>query len=161
MVRPSPDRRKPGKSGSKIDRDTSKKKVAQSKVSQKQAMAAKSFEKRQKELSQELVAIKKIKAVIDAMIKKQGEDQKLDQRFLNQIIGKVKALKNFEKQINFDQKSFSTVVDAPKTYSVAVVDARKAPKVSSIKTYGDLSVLLAVAIVILNRLLKLKVKKSA
>ena len=45
--------------------------------------------------------------------------------------------------------------------SVAVVDARKAPKVSNIKTYGDLSVLLAVAIVILNRLLKLKVKKPA
>ena len=152
-------RQAPGQKPSKADRDKSKKNVSESKAAQADAMAVKNFRKRQKEYTSDLANARKIKSAIDAMMKKQEEERALEAKFLNQVLSKVKALSNFSKALAADQVAFQGAVDAPKAYTTAISDARKLPKnPRSIDSFGSLSMALVLVIVILNRLVKLKVK---
>ncbi len=150
---------KGGNRVSKLDRDTSKKNVALSKAKQLDEKAAKNFRQHQAQLKKELAAINKLKRSIDQMVRKQKEDQKLDQRFVGQAIGKVKSLRNFERFIKESAKDHSAVVQKPQAYVTIAKEVQKLPPVNGIKTTGDLSVFLAMAIVILNRVLALKTAK--
>lgn len=154
-----PGRNKGGNKVSKLDRDTSKKNVALSKAKQREAMAAKSFVQHQKQIKKDRDAIAKLKKSIEGMMDKLKEDQTLDRRFMGQVIKKVKALQNFDKYIKASAQQHSAGVRQPKMYTAIVKDAGKVPKINTVNTIGDFTVFLAMAIVILNRILAMKPAK--
>lgn len=158
-MRSPPNRKKPGSSVSDAERESSKKNVALSRAEQQRALAAKAFARRQKEIDKDIAAVKKLIASIKSEIKRRGEETQMEARFLRQVLGKIKGLKNLERQLKADQKAFGQQVETPKTYVQVVADARKLPGPSGIQTYGDLSVMLAVLLVLLNRLAALRLKK--
>ncbi|MEM9125269.1 MAG: hypothetical protein AAGB28_05775 [Pseudomonadota bacterium] len=154
-----PGRNKGGNKVTKLDRDTSKKTVALSKARQRDAMAARNFVKHQKMVKKDLDSLIKLRRSIEDMLKKLKEDRQLDQRFLGQVTKKVKALQNFDKFIKTSANQHMAGVHQPKMYTAIVRDAGKVPKVNTVKTMGDLTIMLALVIVILKRILALKPAK--
>ncbi|MEX0276412.1 MAG: hypothetical protein AB3N19_02735 [Ruegeria sp.] len=154
-----PGRNKGGNRVSKLDRDQSKKNVALSKAKQRDAMAAKNFVQHQKQIKKDRDNIEKLKKSIDGMLAKLKQDRTLDRQFLGQVIKKVKALQNFDQYVKTSEKQHSAGVQQPKMYTAIVKDAGKVPKINTVKTMGDFTILLAMAIVILNRILALKPSK--
>ncbi|KIC44160.1 MAG: hypothetical protein AB3N07_09890 [Ruegeria sp.] len=154
-----PGRNKGGNRVSKLDRDQSKKNVALSKAKQRDAMAAKNFVQHQKQIKKDRDNIEKLKKSIDGMLAKLKQDRTLDRQFLGQVIKKVKALQNFDQYVKASEKQHSAGVQQPKMYTAIVKDAGKVPKINTVKTMGDFTILLAMAIVILNRILALKPSK--
>ena len=152
-------RNKGGNRVTKLDRDTSKKNVALSKAKQRDALAAKNFVQHQKQVKKDLADIVKLKRSIEQMMEKLKEDRQLDQRFMGQVTKKVKALQDFDKFIKASERDFSTGVHEPKMYTAIVRDAGKIPKINTVKTMGDFTILLAMMIVILKRILALKPAK--
>lgn len=159
MAKPPPGREKPGSKVSKLDRDTSKKNVALNKVKQRDAMAVKAFSQRQKQVKDDLANIKKLKKVIDAAIAKVTKDRQLDQRFLGQIVKYYKGKAALAKQLKVDHKAFAEVVDKPQVYQAMISQVSKLPEPNIKMTYGDVSLLLGILVVILNRVLQLNAKK--
>lgn len=151
-----PGRNKGRNKVSKLDRDTSKKKVALSKAKQRDAMAAKNFVQHQKQVKKDLLQLIKLRRSIEEMMEKLKEDRQLDQRFLGQVTKKVKALQDFDKFIKTSEREHSIGVQQPKMYTAIVRDAGKIPKINTVNTMGDLTIVLAMAIVILKRIVELK-----
>ncbi len=154
-----PGRTKGGNKVTKLDRDTSKKKVALSKAKQRDALAAKNFVQHQKQIKRDLDNLRKLKRSIDEMMTKLKEDRQLDQRFMGQVIKKVKALQDFDGFVKSSAKDHMAGVQQQKMYTAIVKDAGKVPKINTVKTMGDFTILLAMAIVILKRILALKPSK--
>ncbi len=154
-----PGRNKGGNRVTKLDRDTSKKNVALSKAKQRDALAAKNFVLHQKQVKKDLDQMIKLRRSIEEMLKKLKEDRQLDQRFLGQVKKKVQALQDFDKFIKASEREHSIGVQQPKMYTAIVRDAGKVPKINTVNTMGDLTLLLAMAIVILKRILALKPAK--
>ncbi|WP_319546960.1 hypothetical protein [Ruegeria conchae] len=152
-------RNKGGNRVTKLDRDTSKKNVALSKAKQRDALAAKNFVKHQKQVKKDLEQLIKLRRSIEEMLKKLKEDRQLDQRFLNQVTKKVRSLKDFSTFIKASEREHSVGVQQPKMYTAIVRDAGKVPKINTVNTMGDLTIILAMTIVILKRILALKPAK--
>lgn len=162
-VRPQPGNRLAGAKVSKVDRDDSKRNVAINKKEQQADMARqkarKAFAALQKDIEKDRAAALKIKATIEAMVKKVKDDRQLDQRFMGQVTKQVKSLVQLDKMLKALPKETAEVMEQPKLYAQVVADAGRMPPVSRVQTYGDMVTVLAMLLVILNRVLQLKPKK--
>lgn len=154
-----PGRNKGGNKVTKLDRDTSKKNVALSKAKQRDGMAAKNFLQHQKQIKRDVDSLEKLKRSLEEMMAKLKEERQLDQRFLGQVVKKVKALQNFDAYVKASAKDHMAGVQQPKMYTAIVKDAGKVPKINTVKTMGDLTILIAMVIVLLRRILALKPAK--
>ena len=74
-------------------------------------------------------------------------------------VKKVKALQKFDAYVKASAKDHMAGVQQPKMYTAIVKDAGKVPKINTVKTMGDLTILIAMVIVLLRRILALKPAK--
>lgn len=148
-----------GRQPSKLDRDTSKRNVAQNKVQQRvdfaRQQAAKTLQQAQKAWKKDLDAVRKLQAAIDKLEEEIKAQRTLDQRFTGQVKKFATEIVELDKQM----KKFGKETGEVKMFAEVSVAARKLPQPSQVKTYADLSIFLAVMVVILRRVLMLRLDK--
>lgn len=146
-----PTRRKPGREPSRLARDTSKKNVSLNKAAQKGDMAlkamAKKLEEQQRAWKKQRDDAAKLQAGLEKLMQKIKDDRTLDQRFMGQVKKFGSELVKLEKQM----KVLAKASENPKTFAEVQVQATRVPAVSKVQTYADLSMFLAMLIVVFNR----------